>query len=184
MAEALLSSLDGVSVGKQERGRLSTLHKEFVLLMITLADGSYLGSVLPPPRLLAHMRTYKHTCFSSLLLSVPLTVSPCLFSLFSLRPSLSHPVCLFSSSSLRSSFIHVEIWLRRPGFQAKKTTAMPPHPSTHTLRFPCPILLPLPASRFVHTSSKKPLHQDDYLQPQFALELFMSYPPWSTRDIL
>lgn len=97
MAKALLSSLDGVSVGEQEKEREREIEclvqRACIINEITLADGSYLGSVPQPPRFAAgsHAHIYTHTCFSSLLLSVPLTVYHSLFSLFSLCASLIQP---------------------------------------------------------------------------------------------
>lgn len=99
MAKALLSSLDRVSVGEREKEREREIEclvqRACIINEITLADGSYLGNVPQPPRFAAgshaHIYTHTHTCFSSLLLSVPLTVYHSLFSLFSLCASLIQP---------------------------------------------------------------------------------------------
>lgn len=83
------------SESRKERGRLSALYKELVLLM---KSPWQMGLILEMSHnhrdlQLAHMHTYTHThtCFSSLLLSVPLTVYHSLFSLFSLCASLIQP---------------------------------------------------------------------------------------------
>lgn len=85
MAEPLLSSLGGECVKKQEKGRESEIEcpvqRACIINEITLADGSYLGSVPQPQRFAAGSHAH---ILPPLLLSVPLTVDPSCFSLFSL----------------------------------------------------------------------------------------------------
>lgn len=146
---------------RKERGRLSALYKELVLLMKSPWQMGLILEVSHNHRdlQLAHM----HTHILALVKCAPDSLSLPFLALFTL--CLSHPA--FLSSSLCSSFIHRKIWLKRPGFQAKKLLPCTPPP----LDLPPPApLLPLsllspPASGFVHTSSKKPLFQADYLWP-------------------
>lgn len=82
---------------KKERGKLSALYKELVLLMITLADGSYLGSVPQPPRFaagsLAH--TYTHMLFLSLVKCASDSLSLPFLTLFTPCLSLTSSLPLF-----------------------------------------------------------------------------------------
>lgn len=151
MAKALLSSLDRVSVGEREQEREREIEclvqRACIINEITLADGSYLGNVPQPPRFAAgshaHIYTHTHMLFLALVKCAPDSLSLPFLALFTL--CLSHPA--FLSSSLCSSFIHRKIWLKRPGFQAKKLLPCTP-----------PISLRLPHSSPFHCFLRP--HQD------------------------